>query len=811
MKFTLNWLKEYIDLDLPAEVVANKLTMLGLEVDNVTELHRELEGVRVARIINVRPHPDADRLTLCDVTVGAEPFQVVCGAPNARPDLLTAIALPGVTLPSGMTVKKAAIRGQYSSGMLCSEKDLGISEDHSGIMELPDSANAGKSLAEALALRDTLIEVDLTPNRPDCTSVIGIAREVAGFTGQKLKQPVKNDLPVLTGEGVPFSVEVLDPEDCPRYAARLLNNVSIGPSPWWLKNRLLAVGLRPINNVVDITNLVMLEYGQPLHAFDFHRLNDAKIIVRRARPDEEMVTLDGEKRKLDPEMLLICDAEKAVAVAGVMGGENSEVIDTTRDILLESACFNPLSIRRTARRLNMGTEASYRFERGVDPEVAPRAMERAVQLLVQIAGAEVVPNGYDFIAGSKPRESIKLRVSRTNDLLGMQLDDLEIARCLESIELQVTRKDEDTLLVTPPSFRIDLEREVDLIEEVARLQGYNAIPSTMPVVPMSFPEQRPGLELQKKMAVILVSQGFSEAINYSFVDENYFDRLKLDSSDPNRAAVTLLNPLSEEQKIMRTMMLPSLLQNIQRNTSRQSNDIRLFEIGKVFHLLDGEPLPFENIRVAGVLSGRRHPGASLLHFGTRGVDLLDCKGIVELILHEVRLAEAVSLEFIMENSEVPVYIRPGSFMVFRLGSKIIGHMGKIDGDVLKDFGIRQDVFFFDLDLDAIAGQEPASKSYSQLPKYPSVNWDIALIVPETVAAGDLLAAIDNAGESLVESAEIFDVYRGENVAAGHKSIAISLTYRSQEQTLDDKTVDKVHQRLIKLLEEGFQGKLRDAG
>ncbi|MDX1775347.1 MAG: phenylalanine--tRNA ligase subunit beta, partial [Desulfobulbales bacterium] len=491
MKFTLNWLKEYTKIDLPVEAVADKLTMLGLEVDNVTELYPGLDGVKVAKIVAVRPHPDADRLSLCDVTVGGEVFQVVCGAPNAKTGLLTAIALPGTTI-SGMQVKKAAIRGQESSGMLCSEKDLGISEDHTGIMELPDDTGPGQFLAEALSLRDTLIEVDLTPNRPDCTSVIGIAREVAGFTGGKLNLPVTNELPELTGAGVPFSVEVLDPEDCPRYAARLLKNVTIGPSPWWLRKRLLSVGLRPINNVVDITNLVMLEYGQPLHAFDFHRLAGGSIIVRRARAGETIVTLDGEKRDLDEKMLLICDAEKPVAVAGVMGGENSEVIESTRDILLESACFNPLSIRRTARRLNLGTEASYRFERGVDPEVAPRAMERAVDLLAEITGAEVVANGYDCVAGIAPREAITLRVSRTNDLLGLKLDAAEVSSCLESIELMSERIDADTLLVTPPSFRIDLEREVDLIEEIARLQGYNEIPTTMPIVPMSFPEQQQG-------------------------------------------------------------------------------------------------------------------------------------------------------------------------------------------------------------------------------------------------------------------------------------------------------------------------------
>ncbi len=811
MKFTLNWLKEYIDVDLPVEVVADRLTMLGLEVDNVTELFLGLDAIKVARIVNVRPHPDADRLTLCDVSLGAGEFQVVCGAPNARPGLITAIALPGVTLPSGLKVKKAAIRGQESSGMLCSEKDLGISEDHSGIMELPSTAKEGDSLADALTLRDTLIEVDLTPNRPDCTSVLGIAREIAGFTNQKLRQPVNYELPPLTGAGVPFSVEVLDPEDCPRYGARLLQNVTISRSPWWLRQRLLAVGLRPINNVVDITNLVMLEYGQPLHAFDFHRLSGGKIVVRRARTGEHIVTLDGEKRQLDQEMLLICDAEKPVAVAGVMGGENSEVTDSTRDILLESACFNPLSVRRTARQLNLGTEASYRFERGVDPEVAPRAMERAVQLLVEIAGAEVVANGYDCVAGIKPPQAIKLRVSRTNDILGLQLAASEVCRYLESIELKVTRADADTLLVAPPSFRVDLEREIDLIEEVARLRGYNEIPTSMPVVPMSFPEQQQGLGLRKKLAAMLVSRGFFEAINYSFVDENYFDRLQLQTDDPVRSAVTLLNPLSEEQKIMRTMMLPGLLQNISRNTSRQSNDIRLFEIGKVFHPVAGEPLPRENMRVAGVISGRRCPGGSLLHFGTVPVDIYDCKGVVAAVLQEVRLAKIARLEFNHERNAVPSFIQPGFYMVYRAGDSFLGCIGKIDADVLKSFGVKQDVFYFDLDLDLMTELEPEGKIFRPLPKFPSVNWDIALIVPEETAAGELLTAIDNAGEEIVEAAEIFDVYRGDAVAAGHKSVAISLTYRSAEQTLDDKTVNRVHQRLITMLEERFQGRLREAG
>jgi phenylalanyl-tRNA synthetase beta chain len=811
MKFTLNWLKEYIDVDLEVEVLAERLTMLGLEVDNVERLYDDLAPVKVARIIKVSPHPDADRLSLCDVSVGQEAYRVVCGAPNARPGLLSPIALPGTILASGITVKKAKIRGQESIGMLCSEKDLGISEDHTGIMELDDSITDGQPLVEALDLKDTLIEVDLTPNRPDCTSVMGIAREVAGFTGQQMNFPIKNNLPELTGEGVPFSVEVLSPEDCPRYAGRLLRNVTIGPSPWWLKKRLLSVGQRPINNVVDITNLVMMEYGQPMHAFDFSKLAGGKIIVRRAAQDEEITTLDGETRKLDDRMLLICDGEKPVAVAGVMGGENSEVSDASTEILLESACFNPLSIRRTARRLNLGTESSYRFERGVDPELAPRAMERAVQLLVGIAGGEVVDNGYDCVSGIEPPKAIRMRVSRTNDLLGLKLDAEEITRCLESIELKVSKSDDDTLLVTPPSFRVDLEREVDLIEEIARLQGYNEIPTTMPLVPMSFPEQQPVLQMRKRVASLLISQGFYEAINYSFVDENFFDWLRLEENDPFRKAVTLLNPLSEDQKIMRTMMLPSLLQNLSRNTSRQNNDVRLFEIGKVFHPISDKPLPDENMRVAGVLSGRRHPGAPLLHYQNTAVDIYDCKGVVESILRESRLTKAVNPVFNNEANVIPSYIEPDSYLVFMAGDKQLGILGKIDSGVLKSFGIKQDVFFFDLDFDMIVGLQPEPKSFKSLPKYPSVDRDIAMVLPESVAAGDLIASVKNMEEELVESVEIFDIYRGESVEAGKKSVAITLIYRSAEQTLDDNTVNSVHNRLIQMLEKNFQGKLREAG
>ena len=417
MKFTLDWLKEYVDTgDLSPEALADHLTMLGLEVDSVTPLFPELQPLKTAKVLSVESHPNADKLHLCEVAVGEETLSIVCGAPNVRKDLITAIALVGTVMPDGTKIKASKVRGVKSFGMLCSERELGLSESHSGIMELPSDIAHGLPLLEALGMDDLLVEVDLTPNRPDCASVIGIAREVSGITRTPLNLPV--DSATLEHSGRYFSVDVENSEMCPRYGARLIKNVTIKPSPWWIRKRLLSIGLRPINNVVDITNLVMMEYGQPLHAFDFDNLSGKQIIVRHPKNNENtFTTLDGVEHKLEPDMLMICDAKEPVAVAGVMGGMNSEVSDSTTNILIESACFNAISVRRTARRLNLATEASYRFERGVDPGGCITAMERAVSLFCEIAGGEAMPGGVDYYGGVKPLNSQKLRISRTASLL----------------------------------------------------------------------------------------------------------------------------------------------------------------------------------------------------------------------------------------------------------------------------------------------------------------------------------------------------------------------------------------------------------
>ena len=805
MKFTINWLKQYVDFDLTSVALGDCLTMLGLEVDAVEELYPGLEQIKVAKVLAVTKHPNADKLSLCEVMVGDEQKRIVCGAPNVKADMLVPIALPGCQMPSGLLIKKSKIRGEVSEGMLCSGAELGIAHESAGLMELPESCQCGATLTSALGLADTMIEVDITPNRADCTSIIGIAREVAGATGGVLTPPV-SDVPPLAATDA-FCVDVEAPDACPRYAARLLKNVRIGPSPWWLKRQLLAVGLRPINNVVDITNFVMLEYGQPLHAFDFARIEGAKIVVRKALAGEKMITLDGQERTLDQDMLLICDVVRPVAIAGVMGGENSEVTPQTVDVLLESAYFDPISIRRTSRALKLSTDASYRFERGVDPLGTINALERATQLIVQWCGAELTAGGADCNAGVTSPPPIPLRVSRTNARLGLTLDMNHIAGLLGRIGIDSKPVDTDTLQVSPPSFRVDLEREIDLIEEVARLEGYNKIPATMPVVPMSLSEQDPARLLHLKTAKIMVALGVYEAINYSFTSERYTDLMGLSADDPLRNQITILNPLADDQKVMRSMLLPGLLENLKHNLNRQNSDVALFEIGKVFRPVADQELPQESMRLSAVFSGRSGVDSPVLHYGSRTFDIYDIKGIVEVLLAQLGI---ISVEFVGVSDDMPAsYADCQDSLMVRAGDKTIGFFGRLDRSILINFGIKQAVFFLDFDLDTLATLKPAGSTFKPLSKYPSVSWDLAVIVPDIVGAGTIAQAIMDCGFALVRRVTIFDVYRGKPIADGLKSVALSITYHSEEQTLDDAIVGQVHGQIVELIRTRFDGQLRE--
>lgn len=813
MKLTFKWLNEYVNLEgLTAEQIADRLSMLGLEVDAVVHMSRGLEGLRTARIRKVQPHPDADRLTVCEVEVGPEILQVVCGAPNAREGLLTAIALPGVTLPGGMKIKKARVRGQESLGMLCSARELGLSEDASGILEISGDIGSGIDLGKALGLDDVMIEIDLTPNRPDCASVLGIAREVAGFAGRELRPPVaRNELPVLSETHPEFAVEIRETELCPRYAARKLTGVSIAPSPQWLQQRLQAVGMRPINNIVDITNYVMLELGQPLHAFDFARLAGGRIVVRCPQEGEQQFrTLDGQVRNLEPDMLLICDGDRPVAVAGIMGGLESEVTAGTSEVLLESACFNPVSIRRTARRLNIASEASYRFERGIDPNGVDIALERAVRLMVELAGAKLVEGGVDLYPGRRPEHVQPLRCSRVCDLLGMELSEQQIAGHLRSIQFDVGDGVSGVLNVTVPSFRVDIEREVDLVEEIARLAGYNAIPVTLPQIGMDYPKRDPLRTLRQEIGRILTARGFTEAINYSFSADRKFDQLLLSGDDSRRKVTRLLNPLAEEQEIMRSMLLPGLLDNIRHNLNHQRLDVALFETGKVFFQLQEGVQPEERLQLCAVLSGKRYPEAAPLYFSNWEADIFDLKGIAESIFQVMALTGTCGKpEFAGTSEKAQPYCQEGSTILIRDGQAEIGLLGRINQQVLRAFGIKQEVYFLEMDLNAVNALPRVNKVFQALPRYPSVKRDIAMIVPEAVAAGELISAIAGLGEKIIEDAELFDVYRGKPVEKGRKSIAIAVTYRSADKTLDDETVDIVHEKIVNTLMSRFGGRYRD--
>ena len=811
MKFTLSWLSTFVSIgDMAPEELAEKLTMLGLEVDAVTRLYHGLDQIITAKVLTVQKHPNADRLSLCKVDTGEETVPVVCGAPNVHEGMVTALARPGVRLPDGRKIKKAKVRGEQSLGMLCSARELGLGEDHQGIIPLEETMAVGISLTEAMELNDTMIEVDLTPNRPDCASVLGIAREVAGCTGQTLQVPVEN-APALDGEGIDFSVTIDDSALCPRYTARKLTGVTIGASPWWLQRQLLAVGLRPINNIVDITNFVMLEYGQPLHAFDFKKIRQGKIVVRCPRESEgTFTTLDGVERTLESDMLMICDGEGPVAVAGVMGGMESEVTGATTEILLESACFDPVSIRKTARRLNLPSEASYRFERGVDPNITLLAMERAVQLMVELSGATVSENGADEYPGRQPLFELELRVERVCRLLGLSLSSEEIAAYLQAIEFEVSGAGEPVLHVVVPSFRPDIEREVDLVEEIARLYGYNEIPTTMPTIGMEYPDRDALRLIRKKTAAVCTGRGFYEAINYSFVDEKHLDLMRLPEEDVRRKVTRLLNPLTEEQAVMRSMLLPGLLENVQRNINHQQPDLRLFEVGKIFIQQEEGGQPEERYQLCAVCSGLRYPGASPMYFSDQQSDLLDMKGLAEDILESLRIQGTSGyLDLVITSEACPPYADSSAFISLVDGEAEVGRMSMVKADILQDMGIKQPVCFFECDLDLINELTVSKKQFVSISKYPMVKRDIALLVPVQVPAGDLLQAIRNRKAEHVESVDIFDVYSGKPIEPGMKSVALSVTYRSREKTLDDVTVDRIHEKIVNSLMTGFGGRYRE--
>lgn len=805
MLVSLEWLKEYVDFDLSPQDLAEALTMVGLEVEEIINTSIEgLDKVVVGKIIDCKPHPNANKLSLCLVDKGSgDTVSVVCGAPNARKGLLSPLALVGAELPDGFKIEVAKIRGEESYGMLCSEKELKLGNDADGIMELPNDFIPGTPIVSALGLNDVIFNIELTSNRSDCLSIMGIAREVSAITGNPLKKPKITFSEANTKASDLTSVTISAPDLCRRYAARLVLGAKIAPSPFWMRRRLESVGLRAINNVVDVTNYVLMELGHPLHAFDFEKLSGKRIIVRRARPKEYITTLDEIERTLTPDMLVIADAEKPVAVAGVMGGLGSDVTDETTNIFIESAYFNPVSISKTSKSLGMHTEASHRFERGTDIEGLITALNRTAQLIQKLAGGDICRGIVDTYPVPYEKIEVKLRPKRANSILGTDLEPKDMARLLESIEFKV-RNDNDDLLVTVPSFRPDVSREIDLIEEIARLYGYDNIPVTMPASEIPYESDLESLNEKKilykeKVRNALNACGLTEVLNYSFHDPSAFDRLELEADSMFRNALILRNPISENQSVIRTTLIPGLLSNISYNLNRRTNDIRIFEIGRVFHPREGKKQPDEPEYISGAITGQFN--SKIWNQQTRSVDFYDIKGAIESILEVFGIKN-----YTFSTTSKPPFLN-GRCAEVIIENKTLGIFGEIRRSVLDKHDIDQDVYAFELEFDKLL-KYASFATFQQLPIYPSVYRDVSLVLDFNVLHSDIEEAIRSIGGKLILSVNLFDVYKGKQIPENKKSLAYAIEYYSPDRTLTDEEVDEIHERIINGLNQKFGAELR---
>ncbi len=802
MQVSFNWLKDYISIDLDPEELADLLTMAGIEVENVVKIGDGLDGVVVGQITAVNPHPKADKLSLCNVDTGSDTCSIVCGATNIKPGDKVPLAQIGTKLSSGITIKKAKIRGELSQGMLCSETELALGNDESGIMILPSNTKVGQLVAPALGLEDYILEVSLTPNRPDCQSIIGIARQVAAFTHQTVSLPTINikekgeDINQLT------SVTIEDPDLCPRYSARIISQVTIGSSPFWMRRRLESCGIRSINNVVDATNYLLLEMGQPLHAFDLELLDQEKIVVKRSTPGESFTTLDGKERTLPEDAIMICDGSKPIALAGIMGGLNTEVSAKTTTILLESAYFTPAGILRTSKKMGIRTESSQRFEKGVDPHGVTVALNRAAQMIAELSGGEVNPGYIDnYPRPITPPPSINLSTRRTNAILGTNFTRDEIKQTLKDLSFTVHDSDEDQLTAIPPSYRVDIKESIDLIEEVAQLSGYDKITATLPPTP-SYPEKEDkSLLLEKKAKDSLNQQGYHEIITFSFISPVELNCLNLPPQDHRLKTLKILNPLTEEQSIMRTTLIPGLLTTMKKNIYQKNLDLRLFEVGQVFLMQEKDKLPQEKKMLAALATGLYQE--ETWNREKRDIDFYDLKGCLENFLKELHITD-YSFSPCSDSS----LLHPFKALNLIINREIVGILGETHPQLLENFQLSQKAYLFEISLPPLLPHFSEHGKFHQLPKYPPVYRDIALVVDETISAQNVYDTIYKFKNKFIEEIRIFDYYKGKSIPEGKKSLAYRLKYQAYDHTLTDIEVNALHEELAKTLYQQLGAEIR---
>lgn len=788
MNLSMKWLSDYIKNDISVKDFCAGMTMSGSKVECYSTEGSEIKNVVVGKLLSVVPHENSDHLVVCQVDVGQEqPLQIVTGAPNVSAGDIVPVAMVGAELPGGIKIKKGKLRGVESCGMLCSLGELGLTTHDfpyaiaDGIFLIEEDCEIGQDIHEAIGLNDTSVEFEITSNRPDCLSVVGLAREASVTFGTELclKEPsfkgVQDDINNY------LKVDIENDTLCPRYAAGIVKNVKIGPSPRWMRERLRASGVRPINNLVDITNYVMLEYGQPMHAFDLRYVTDSHIIVRNAKDGEEITTLDGQLRKLSPEMLVIADSEKPIAVAGIMGGEYSGIMDDTTTVVFESAYFEPVQVRRTAKKLGMRTDASARYEKGLDAEGCLRSLTRALQLVEELGAGEPVTTHIDVVKNIKPRNEIEFDSDWINSFLGTDISEEEMIKTLNGLDIEV--KDGKCI---SPSFRIDLERPADIAEEVARIYGYNNISSTV-LTGAANAALTPEQKYLRTIENTMVSLGCYGILTYSFTSPKCFDRIGLPADSKLRNTITITNPLGEDTSIMRTTTLPSMLDILAGNYKNRNSKVKLFELGKEYIPTEEGKLPNEPTRLTVGMYGE-------------GIDFFDMKGTIDTLLTEIGIKDC---EYVRcsENAEFEetCALHPGRSAVILCGNTAIGYIGEVHPSVQEAYGFGTRVYVAKLNVNEMMPLSSTEVIYQPSPKFPAITRDLSLLCEDTLPVGTMEKAIKNALGKILENVALFDVYKGKQIAEGMKSVSFSISMRSHEGTLTDEQADAAMKRVLKTL------------
>lgn len=798
MNTSLSWIKAYVpDLDVTAQEYTDAMTLSGTKVEGYEKLDADLEKIVAGRIEKIEKHPDADKLIVCQVNIGPETIQIVTGAPNVKEGDMVPVVLaggrvagghePGSRVPGGIKIKKGKLRGIESNGMMCSIEEMGSSRDmypdapENGIYILPEDTEPGTDMIRLLGLDDVVFEYEITSNRVDCYSVIGIAREAAATFRKKFCPPEVT--PTGNSEDVNdyIKVTVKDEDLCPRYCARVVKNIKIGPSPKWMQRRLASVGIRPINNLVDITNYVMEEYGQPMHAYDLDTIAGHEIIVKRAEEGETFTTLDGQERNMDPSVLMICDGEKSVGIAGIMGGENSMITDDVHTMLFEAACFDGTNIRKSSKKVGLRTDASGKFEKGLDPNNAQAAIDRACQLVEEMGAGEVVGGMVDVYSRKKEPVRVAFDADQINALLGTDISREEMLSYFRMIDLEY---DENTNEVIAPTFRHDLFRIADLAEEVARFYGYDNIPTTLPKGEATTGKLSFKLRIEEVARNVAEYCGFSQGMTYSFESPKVFDKLMLPADSPLRKAIEIMNPLGEDYSIMRTTSLNGMLTSLATNYNRRNKNVRLYELGNIYlpKALPLTELPEERMQFTLGMYGEG--------------DFFSMKGVVEEFLEKAGLSER---EIYDPKAEKP-FLHPGRQANILYDGTVIGYLGEVHPDVADTYGIGERAYIAVLDMPEITARANFDRKYEGIAKFPAVTRDISMVVPKEIMVGQIERVIESKGGEYLESYALFDLYEGSQIKAGFKSVAYSIVFRAKDRTLEDADVTKAMDRILKALE-----------